>query len=230
MPYIPNTDEDRKKMLERIGVSSFEELLDEIPEELRLKGEYDLPEALSEYETKKKLEDIAGKNRTTKEFISFLGAGIYDHFIPSVVNTISSRPEFYTAYTPYQAEVSQGTLQAIFEFQSMVCELFRMDVSNASMYDGATALTEAAHMAVNINERKELVLFDTVHPDYQKTLETYTKGHSLAIKRIGYSVKGIIEPTDLERIVDENTSAVLVQHPNFFGILEEMDEIERIVH
>ncbi len=230
MPYIPNTDEDRKEMFKRIGVSSFEELMSEIPEELRLKGEYNLQKALSEYEAKHELEGIAGKNRTTKECISFLGAGIYDHFIPSVVNIIANRPEFYTAYTPYQAEVSQGTLQAIFEFQSMICELFDMDVANASMYDGATALAEAVHMVVNINKRKEIILFDTVHPHYQKTVETYTKGHGIEIKKVPYSIKGMVEPSELEKIIDENTSACLVQHPNFLGILEEMEEIERIVH
>ncbi|MBA7640020.1 putative glycine dehydrogenase (decarboxylating) subunit 1 [subsurface metagenome] len=230
MPYIPNTDEDRKEMFKRIGVSSFEELMSEIPEELRLKGEYNLQKALSEYEAKHELESIAGKNRTTKECISFLGAGIYDHFIPSVVNIIANRPEFYTAYTPYQAEVSQGTLQAIFEFQSMICELFDMDVANASMYDGATALAESVHMVVNINQRKEIVLFDTVHPHYQKTVETYTKGHGIEIKKVPYSTKGMVEPSELEKIIDENTSACLVQHPNFLGILEEMEEIERIVH
>jgi len=230
MPYIPNTDDDRKKMLQRIGVGSFEELLSEIPEELRFKGEYNLQKALSEYEAKKKLERIAGKNRTTKEFLSFLGAGIYDHFIPSVVNSISSRPEFYTAYTPYQAEVSQGTLQAIFEFQSMICELFGMDVSNASMYDGATALAEAAHMAVNINQKKKVILFDTVHPHYQKTVETYTKGVNIKIIKVACSDKGFVKSSDLEKIIDENTSAVLVQQPNFFGIMENLDEIEKIVH
>ncbi len=230
MPYIPNTDDDRKKMLQRIGVGSFEELLSEIPEELRFKGEYNLQDALSEYEAKKKLERIAGKNRTTKEFLSFLGAGIYDHFVPSVVNSISSRPEFYTAYTPYQAEVSQGTLQAIFEFQSMICELFGMDVSNASMYDGATALAEAAHMAVNINQKKKVILFDTIHPHYQKTVETYTKGVNIKIKKVVCSDKGFVRSSDLEKIIDENTSAVLVQQPNFFGIMENLDEIEKIVH
>ncbi|MCK4575506.1 aminomethyl-transferring glycine dehydrogenase subunit GcvPA, partial [candidate division WOR-3 bacterium] len=230
MPYIPNTDEDRKEMLRRIGVSSFDELLSEIPEELRFNGEYNLGKELSEYEAKKELEHIACKNRTTKELISFLGAGVYDHFIPSVVNTISSRSEFSTAYTPYQAEVSQGTLQAIFEFQSMICELFCMDVANASMYDGATALAEAAHMAVNINQKREIILFDTIHPHYQKTIKTYTKGNDIIIKTVPYSVKGSIELEKLVKVVSENTSAVLVQHPNFFGILEEMDEIEHIVH
>lgn len=230
MPYIPNTDEDRKEMLRRIGVSSFDELLSEIPEELRFNGEYNLGKELSEYEAKKELEHIACKNRTTKELISFLGAGVYDHFIPSVVNTISSRSEFSTAYTPYQAEVSQGTLQAIFEFQSMICELFCMDVANASMYDGATALAEAAHMAVNINQKREIILFDTIHPHYQKTIKTYTKGNDIIIKTVPYSVKGSIELEKLVKVVSENTSAVLVQHPNFFGILEEIDEIEHIVH
>ena len=230
MPFIPNTDEERKEMFKRIGVNSFEELLSGIPKELRFNGEFNFGEALSEYEAKKKLETIAGKNRTTKEFVSFLGAGIYDHFIPSVVNTIASRPEFYTAYTPYQAEVSQGTLQAIFEFQSMVCELFGMDVANASMYDGATALAEAVHMGVNINGKKKVIMFDTLHPYYQQTVRTYTKGQGIEIINAPYSEKGRIEISFLESILDQDTSAVLIQQPNFFGLLEEIDEIEKLVH
>jgi len=230
MPYIPNTDEDRKKMLKKIGVRSFEELLCEIPEELLFKGKYNLPQALSEYEVKKKIEGISALNKSTKDNISFVGAGIYDHFIPSVVNTISGRSEFYTAYTPYQAEVSQGTLQSIFEFQSMVCELFDMDVANASMYDGATALAEAAHMAVDISGKKEIVLLDTVHPYYRKTLETYTKGQGITIKRIPCSSAGRVNSAEVAMVIDKNTAACLVQHPNFLGTLEEIDEIEKIVH
>ncbi len=230
MPYIPNTDEDRKEMLKRIGVDSFEELLSEIPKELRMNGEYNLKKALSEYETGKELEAIASKNKTTNEYTSFLGAGVYDHFIPSVVNAIAGRSEFYTAYTPYQAEVSQGTLQAIFEFQSMICELFEMDVSNASMYDAATALAEAAHMAASINGRNEIVLFDTIHPHYQKTVNTYTQGIALNIRKLVSSQKGIVDPSELERVISDTTSCVLVQSPNYFGNLEELGEIEKIVH
>ena len=230
MPYIPNTDEDRKEMLGKIGVNSFEELLGEIPGKLRFKGKYNLPEALSEYEVKKKLEEIAGKNKTTKDFVSFLGGGVYDHFVPSVVNTIASRPEFYTAYTPYQAEVSQGTLQAIFEFQSMVCELFDMDVANASMYDGATALAEAAHMAVHINNKKKIVIFDTVHPNYQKVVETYMRGQEIKVEKVPFSDEGRGDIGKLKQIIDEDTSACLIQQPNFLGNIEDTEEIEKIVH
>jgi glycine dehydrogenase subunit 1 len=230
MVYIPNTEEDRKEMLKRIGVGSFQELLSEIPEGLRIKGELALPEALSEYDVRKELESVAEKNTTTKKNTSFLGGGIYDHFIPSVVDTIASRPEFYTAYTPYQAEASQGTLQSIFEFQSMLCELFSMEVSNASMYDGATALAEAVHMAVNIKGRKEVVLCDTIHPNYQKTIETYTKGHNIKVRRIPGSDRGQVELSALKKAVDGDMAAVLVQQPNFFGVMEEVDEIEKIAH
>lgn len=229
MPYIPNTDDDRKEMLRRIGVGSFEELLSEIPKALRCRDEYDLGKPLSEYEAKRELESIAAENRTTKECISFLGAGVYDHFIPSVVSTVAGRPEFYTAYTPYQAEVSQGTLQAIFEFQSMVCELFGMDVSNASMYDGATALAEAAHMAVSIKGKHEVALFDTIHPHYRKTIATYTRGVCADTKIIPCAASGRVEPAAVEDAITDETAAVLVQHPNFFGILEDMDEIAGIV-
>lgn len=230
MPYIPNTDEDRREMLKRIGVGSFEELLREIPDKLRFKGEYNIKDALSEIEAIRELEDIAERNRTGKDNVSFLGGGVYDHFIPSAVKVIAGRSEFYTAYTPYQAEVSQGTLQAIFEFQSMVCELFDMDVSNASMYDGATALAEAGHMAVSIQGKGEVLMLDTIHPYYQRTVETYMKGVCSGVKRIPYTQQGTVDPHVIEESIGDDTAAVLVQHPNFFGILEEMDEVSRIVH
>jgi glycine dehydrogenase subunit 1 len=229
MPYIPNTDEDRKEMLKRIGVNSFEELLSEIPQDLRFKGEYHIKDALSEIEAQRELEEIARKNKTGKDHVSFLGGGVYDHFIPSVVKTIAGRSEFYTAYTPYQAEVSQGTLQAIFEFQSMICELFDMDVSNASMYDGATALAEAAHMAVSASGRHEVVVLSTVHPHYRQTISTYTKGVCGEVRSIPCSSRGCVDPSEVERSIGDKTAAVLIQQPNFFGILEDMDEVSRIV-
>ncbi len=230
MPYIPNTDKDRKEMLKRIGMDAFEQLLSEIPEQLRLKGEYNIKDALSELEVLKELEGIARKNKTGREYVSFLGGGLYDHYIPSVVNVIAGRSEFYTAYTPYQAEVSQGTLQAIFEFQSMICELFDMDVSNASMYDGATALAEAALMAVSTQRKQEVLMLDTIHPHYQRTIETYMRGVSGGVKRISCTDQGSVDPETIEQSIGDETAAVLVQHPNFFGILEHMDEIARIVH
>ncbi|RKZ24048.1 glycine dehydrogenase, partial [bacterium] len=161
--YIPITPEERKKMLEKMGVS-FEELLTPIPEELRFKGELNLPPPVSEYEAWKILRELSKENASFDEYICFMGAGAYDHYIPAPVNHILLRPEFYTAYTPYQAEVSQGTLQAIYEYQSMICELTQMDVSNASVYDGATALAEAILMGRRINRKNRVLLSGTVHP------------------------------------------------------------------
>jgi len=173
MPFIPNTDKDREEMLKAIGVSSFEELLKPIPKSLRLKKPLDLPPSLSEFEIKKLTRAISKKNITTNDYISFLGAGSYDHYIPAVVDYVVSRPEFYTAYTPYQAEVSQGTLQALYEYQSMICELTHMEVSNASMYDGATSLAEACLMSISINERKKVMLSETIHPYYKRVVHEY---------------------------------------------------------
>lgn len=227
MPFIPNTDKDREEMLKAIGVSSFEELLKPIPKSLRLKKPLDLPPSLSEFEIKKLTRAISKKNITTNDYISFLGAGSYDHYIPAVVDYVVSRPEFYTAYTPYQAEVSQGTLQALYEYQSMICELTHMEVSNASMYDGATSLAEACLMSISINERKKVMLSETIHPYYKRVVETY-----LGKERVEYApIKdGVTDTSMLESILDDKISAFAVQQPNFFGLLEDMDEIEKLVH
>jgi glycine dehydrogenase subunit 1 len=227
MPFIPNTDKDREEMLKAIGVSSFEELLKPIPKNLRLKKPLDLPPALSEFEIKKLMCEIAKENITTKDYISFLGAGSYDHHIPAVVDYVVSRPEFYTAYTPYQAEVSQGTLQALYEYQSMICELTRMEVANASMYDGATSLAEACLMAMSINERNKVILSEAIHPYYKRVVETY-----LGKERVSYAPikNGVTDISALEGVLDDKISAFAVQQPNFLGLLEDVDEIEKIVH
>jgi len=227
MPFIPNTDKDREEMLKAIGVSSFEELLSPIPKNLRLKKPLDLPPSLSEFEIKKLMREIAKKNITTNDYISFLGAGSYDHYIPAVVDYVVSRPEFYTAYTPYQAEVSQGTLQALYEYQSMICELTNMDASNASMYDGATSLAEACLMSISINERNKVILSEAIHPYYKRVVETY-----LGKERVGYAPmkNGVTDIAALKSVLDDKISAFAVQQPNFFGLLEDADEIEKLVH
>ncbi|KPL13644.1 glycine dehydrogenase [candidate division WOR_3 bacterium SM1_77] len=230
MHYLPLTPQDEKEMLARIGVSSFKELIDQIvPENLQYHGEIPIPEAVSESEVRKILGELAGKNLNTDEYLSFLGAGVYDHYIPAIVDSLISRSEFYTAYTPYQAEVSQGTLQSIFEYQSVICELTGMEVSNASMYDGGSALAEACHMANTIKGKSKVILSDLIHPFYQKITRTYT--HECGVKIIQCpSNHGVTDANALKDLVDAETSCVCIQQPNFYGLLESMTEIEKIVH
>jgi glycine dehydrogenase subunit 1 len=229
MPFFPNTDDDRRAMLREIGVGSFEDLIVAIPPELRLRGGMNLPTPLSEFEVSRELQKLAEQNRSTNQMISFLGGGAYDHYIPAAVGAILSRSEFYTAYTPYQAEVSQGTLQAIYEYQTMVCNLTEMDAANASMYDGGSAVAEAALLAIRHTERSELVIAGKVHPRYVEIVRTYTQGWDTTIwespTRDGRSDVGAVR----ER-VSAKTAAVIIQHPNFFGNLEEVEEIGRIAH
>jgi glycine dehydrogenase subunit 1 len=226
MPFIPNTDEDRKRMLERIGVSNFDSLLDTIPAGLRSKSGLGLPEPLSEMEVRKASFDLSGKNISQEQVVSFAGAGAYDHYIPSVVDTIISRSEYYTAYTPYQPEVSQGTLQTIYEYQSMICELTGMEASNASMYDGASACAEAALMARSINGRGEIILSSTIHPRYRSAVRTYLH-HQCCIIEVPQR-NGVSDLEFIAKKAGGNTSAILVQHPNFFGCLEDVFEMSRI--
>jgi glycine dehydrogenase subunit 1 len=238
MSYTPHTAADKRAMLERIGARSFEELVKFIPEGDRFKGELNLPSPLSELEVRRLLEELAADNAS--DCVSFLGGGAYDHFIPATVDFIARRSEFYTAYTPYQAEVSQGTLQATYEFQSQVCELFDMDVSNASMYDGASAFAEACHASRDITKRNKVVIVDSVNPHYVKVVETYTHGLRIPLLKVPscaacFPIRPIrpIRPTSLsalEAAVDDQTAAVLVQHPNFHGCLEPVNEISEIAH
>ncbi len=229
--FTPHTPEDKKAMLKKIGVSSIEELLSVIPENLRLNRELALPEPLSELEAIKIVSDIAKRNDNLNDFISFLGGGVYDHYIPSVINHILLRSEFYTAYTPYQPEVSQGTLQGIYEYQSLICALFEMDVSNAGMYDGASAFAEACHMARTITKKNKILLCQTIHPYYQKVIRTYTKGLDISVNEIPMDIKsGIINPEKLSEAICQETAGVLVQHPNFFGNLELVKELSEITH
>ncbi|MFQ5453252.1 MAG: glycine dehydrogenase, partial [Candidatus Zixiibacteriota bacterium] len=176
MPYISNTDDDSRKMLETIGVKNLEELFSTIPDNLRLKRSLDIP-ALSEMELLREIKKLSEENR--ERLVCFAGGGVYDHFIPAAVNSIISRPEFMTAYTPYQAEVAQGTLQVIYEFQSHICRLTGMDVANASMYDGATATAEAIILAVNVTKRQKVIVSQTVSPLYRDVIKTYLCGRGI---------------------------------------------------
>ncbi len=227
MDFIPNTDLDRELMLNDIGLENLSELFKDIPSELLLKENLRIPKGLSEIEVKDLLMKISEKNRI--EFSYFLGAGAYKHFIPSVVNHIVGRSEFYTAYTPYQPEISQGMLQAIYEYQTMICELTGMDVANASMYDGASALAESCIMAANITKRKEILISKAVHPDYRQVVKTYCKAHGFSLKEVGFS-DGVTDVNELREKISEDTAAFLVQSPNFFGAIEDLSGIEETVH
>ncbi len=225
MPYVPNTDDDRRKMLDRIGVGKFEDLLEGIPESLRLKRELDIPQ-LSEMELLREIKDLSRESR--EGLIGFAGGGVYDHFIPSAVATIVSRPEFMTAYTPYQAEVAQGTLQVIYEFQTHICRLTGMDIANASMYDGASAAAEAVMLAAKVTNRNKVVIAETVSPAYRDVIRTYLSGQD--IEQVAAPMKGgVTDLNKLEDLIDENTAGVLIGQPNFFGLLEEIEPVAAMI-
>jgi glycine dehydrogenase subunit 1 len=229
MPYISTTEHERLQMLEAIGVKSFDELIEAIPEKLRLQEPLKLQPAVSELEIIRMVKEKTCRNLCVQTANSFLGAGIYDHFIPSAVEAIISRPEFMTAYTPYQAEVSQGTLQYIYEYQTMICELTGMEIANASMYDGASAAAEAILMSVRKNRLNKAVLSGTLHPEFLKVIRTYTEG--IGIELVTVPAKdGQTDLSALKAAVDDKTSCVVIQTPNFYGNLEEVFEIDSIVH
>ncbi len=226
MSYVPNTNNDRGRMLQRIGVRRFEDLLDAIPEHLRLDRPLDIP-ALSELEL---LEEIKQMSRRSREgMVCFAGGGVYDHFIPSAVGSIINRPEFMTAYTPYQAEVSQGTLQVMYEFQSHICRLTGLDVANSSMYDGASAAAEAVIMAMRVTRRDKIVVSETVNPLYREVIATYLSGRDVDIVTIPHH-NGHTDFSRLADTVDEKTAGVLVGQPNFFGLLEDVSQAAEIAH
>jgi glycine dehydrogenase subunit 1 len=230
MPYFPNTIDDQRAMLETIGVSSLEELFAMVPAELRLKRELCLPPALGEMDLTAHMVSLAGKNVSAACVPCFLGGGCYDHFIPAVVDAISSRSEFYTAYTPYQAEASQGTLQAMFEYQTLIAELTGMDFSNSSMYDGGSAAVEAVLMALHVGKRTgRVVVAETLHPEYRQALKTYLTNTDTELYTVA-AEDGAVAPADVEAAVNDETACVLVQHPNFFGCLEEVESLAEIAH
>lgn len=229
MGYVPNTPEEQQAMLEHMGLSSLEDLLVTVPQEVRLQRQLNLPPALSEPDLKRVLTGMAAKNKNLDTTISFLGAGTYDHFIPSVVPHLQNRSEFVTSYTPYQAEVSQGMLQAIYEFQTMVCQITGLDIANASLYDGSTALVEAVLLALGPGGRGEVVISTGVDPQYRQVLHTYAFSRGFEIKEVPIE-NGVTSLEALDAAVTSTTAAVIVQHPNFFGSVEPVHEIERIAH
>lgn len=227
--YLPMTEEDKKAMLETIGVNSVDELFSDIPEKVRFKGEYNIKAAKSETSLMKELFQMASRNADLRTNVSFLGAGVYDHYMPVIVDHVISRSEFYTAYTPYQPEISQGELQAIFEFQTMICELTGMDVANSSMYDGGTALAEAAMLSAGHTKRKKIIVSGAVHPESREVLKTYAKGQYLEVIEVPVN-KGVTDIEALKEVANEEIAAVIVQYPNFFGRIEPLKELEEIVH
>ena len=226
-PYIPATHEDEQKMLKACNVSSIDNLFSDIPDDLKLNRDLNLDESKSELEVSEIITKMADKN--IDDLTCFLGAGAYDHYIPSLIKSITSRSEFYTAYTPYQAEISQGTLQSIFEFQSMIAEITKMDIANASMYDGATAAVEACIMAVGKTRRNKIVVPKTVHPETRQILKTYLQFKDVEVVEVDYDREyGTTDLNKLKEVVGEETACILVQNPNFFGVIEDVDEIGSI--
>ena len=218
MAFLTNSDEDIKDMLLEIGVANFNDLISNIPEDLRFKGNLDIPEAISEAEVTGLIDSLAAKNELG---ISFMGGGACDHYVPAIVGSLISRSEFYTAYTPYQPEVSQGTLQSIYEFQSMVCELTRMDVTNASMYEGGSALAEAMLLACAHTRKNKVFVAGTLNRRYREVLDSYVSHNDIELTEIpvtGYT----LDLDSFEEMLNEEFAAVIIQHPNFFGYLEEM--------
>ncbi|MCJ7785618.1 MAG: aminomethyl-transferring glycine dehydrogenase subunit GcvPA [Desulfobacterales bacterium] len=226
MRYIPHTQEDIQTMLKFVGAKKVEDLFEVIPKEYRLSKPLNLPEPLSEPDLLRHLQELQ-----SPAYSSFLGAGAYHHFIPSVVSALISRSEFYTAYTPYQPEISQGTLQAIFEYQTLVCQLTGMEVSNASMYDGASSLAEAVLMAGRVTKRRKILLSEAVHPEYRKVIQTYIDPDQQEIIPIPYKKdEGRTDERRLSDLLDGEVSGVVIQSPNFFGVVEDLHPMADKAH
>ncbi|WP_139489394.1 aminomethyl-transferring glycine dehydrogenase subunit GcvPA [Brevibacillus dissolubilis] len=226
--YLPQTDQDKREMFEALGINSIEELFTDIPKEVRFPRELNISEALNEVDHVRYFSALSNKNANFTTHVNFLGAGAYQHYIPSTVNHMLLRGEFFTAYTPYQPEISQGELQAIFEFQTMVCEMTGMEVANSSMYDGATSTAEAAMMAAGHTNKARVVVSGAVHPEYRDVLTTYAAGQSVEVVTVGYTQAGVTDLAALEASVTDGTGAVIVQYPNFFGSIEDLAAIKKI--
>lgn len=226
--YLPHTDADRRAMLDAIGADSVETLFQDIPADLRMPGGLDLPPALSEHELVRHLGALAKNNVSVQDLVCFLGAGAYDHYVPSVVDHVLRRSEFYTAYTQYQPEISQGYLQALWEYQSMICELTGMEVSNASMYDGGTAVAEAVMMSCT-GSKNTVLMAEAVHPHYRQVVHTYVRDKEIGMKLAPYT-DGITDLSKLDQMIDSSIGAVVIQYPNFFGAVEDLKAIADAAH
>jgi glycine cleavage system P protein (glycine dehydrogenase) subunit 1 len=228
MRYLPNSPSDRAEMLKALGNESAEELFAGIPDELKLRGPLNLPGPLSEPELIEFFEQAA--SRSARDYISLLGAGAYSHYRPVVIDTLVLRGEFLTSYTPYQPEISQGNLQAMFEFQTLVAQLTGMEVANSSLYDGSTATNEAVLMAMRLTRRERVVTASTVHPEYRQVTQTYLQHQGVHLETVPYTASGQIDLAALDAAVNEHTAAVVVQSPNFFGALERWPTVAEIAH
>jgi len=228
MRYLPKSPAERQEMLDAIGVKSVDELFSTIPEAYRLKKPLNLPGPLSEPEIIEYFQARAAEN--SLEYTSFLGAGVYNHLRSVITDTILQRGEFLTSYTPYQAEISQGTLQAIFEFQTLMCQLTGQDVANASMYDGSTATTEAVLMAERLTGKRRVLVARSVHPEYREVLKTYAKNSGLRVEEIGYTAAGSLDAKGLHSALRDDVCAVVVQSPNFFGAMESLGPLAEAAH
>jgi glycine dehydrogenase subunit 1 len=226
MRYLPKSPADREAMLKTIGLRSVDELFAPIPGEYRLTRDLKVPRQMAESEI---VDYFRQRSRENGEgYTSFLGAGAYLHYRPVIIDSLISRGEFLTAYTPYQAEISQGTLQSIFEFQTMICELTGMEVANASMYDGSTAAAEAVMMAVRLTGRRSVVVARSLHPEYREVLATYATHQGMPLSVAGFGDDGRLNLTELEKSITPETACVLIQSPNFFGTIEDVASIAEI--
>jgi glycine dehydrogenase subunit 1 len=227
--YLPKSDIERREMLRTLGAASLDDLFAHLPPEVRLNRPLEIPSGKSEYEIVDYFRARGGE--CADGYASFLGAGVYRHYRPVLVDTVVSRSEFLTSYTPYQAEISQGTLTTIFEFQTMICQLTGMDVANASMYDGSTAVPEAAMMALRLSGRDRILVARSVHPEYREVLSTYAQHQGMPVAEIDYARDGgAVDHGDLERKIDDQTAAVIIQSPNFFGIVEDVRRAAEMAH
>jgi len=230
MRYIPNTDADCRQMLDAIGVRSVEDLFADIPAAVRLKRPLRIPPALSEADLAKVMGGMAGKNADVGRYSSFLGAGCYNHFSPAIIGHLISRGEFLTAYTPYQPEISQGTLQATYEYQTLICQLTGMEVSNASMYEGASATAEGILMAHRVTGRNEVVVARSVHPEYRQVTHTYAQQINLSFKEVPFTPAGMADLKNAKGLLSDKTACLVVQNPNFFGVVEDLTELAAAAH
>ncbi len=229
MRFVPVTCEEQAQMLDRVGAGSVDDLFADVPEAARLGRPLALPEAMGEVELAAHVEALARANADAGRVVSLLGGGCYDHYVPAIVDAVVSKPAFFTAYTPYQPEISQGTLQAVYEYQSMICQLTGMEVANASMYDGATAFAEAALMAARVTKRHRVLVSGAVHPEWRQTLATYVEAGTVTVTEVP-ALRGVSDTDALRAALDDTVAAIMVASPTFYGTLDDLDALAALAH